>query len=663
MLLKIKDMTELGIDIETYSSNDLLAGGVYKYVEADDFDILLFGYSVDGGEVKVIDLAMGEKIPTDIVRALTDEAVTKTAFNAQFERVCLGQWLTGKPLDPRQWKCTMVRAARMGFPLSLAQCGEVLGLEQQKMKEGKALIKFFSCPCKTKSDLFSDGKNRNLPKDFRDKWEVFKSYNKRDVEVEQGILRKVRKLENCKFDDDLYVADQNINDRGVMIDRRLVENAERLDKEYKEELFKEAVILTGLENPNSTTQLKEWIGKMTGMKINSLGKSGLDELNNKLMFFPRAQRMLAIRKELGKTSNKKYTAMMQCLCQDGRVHGLLQFYGAARTGRWAGRLVQLQNLPQNHMEDLNNARNIVKGGDLDELTIEYENPTQVLSELIRTAFIAKEGCIFHVCDFSAIECRVIAWLAGENWVLDVFKSGGDIYCATASKMFNKPVVKHGINGELRQKGKIATLALGYGGGVSALEAMGGKRLGLTEKEEKETVRLWRSSNKHIVNLWTIVENAAVTAINTGRSVEINRGIIFKMKYGMLTVKLPSGRVMCYPRIRIGEESDYGGGTKEVIEYEGMNQTTKTWGTIRTYGGKMTENIIQAIARDILGVVILRAEKKGLDVVFHIHDEIIVEAGKDRKLEEVERLFSEPISWCKDLPLKGAGYSTPYYLKD
>lgn len=661
-------MRELGIDIETYSSNDLSSCGVYKYVEAEDFTILLFSYCVDGGAVLCCDFAQGDTLPAEILAALRDPAVIKTAFNAAFERICLSQYY-GKHLDPSQWKCTMVRAARMGLPLSLAQCGEVLHLEQQKMTEGKALIRFFSVPAKStkkdNSDLFTTGNkaNRHLPSDYPEKWAVFKSYNIRDVEVEQAILAKVRRLEAPDFDEELYIADQEINDRGVMIDRTLVEAAERFDTEYKAQLLKEAQTLTGLDNPNSPAQIKAYLNKATGFTIDSLNKKNLDDLDKQLTYWPKAQKVLALRREMGKTSNKKYSAMLSCLCKDGRVHGLLQFYGAARTGRWAGRLVQLQNLPQNHLESLDEARYLVRQGDLDEFELNYDNATQVLSELIRTAFIAKSGCTFHVCDFSAIECRVIAWLAGENWVLDVFKAGGDIYCATASKMFNKPVEKHGQNSELRQKGKIATLALGYGGGVSALEVMGGARLGLTEDEEKDTVNKWREANPHIVRLWGIIEKAAYTAIKTGKDVQINRGIIVGRRWGMLTITLPSGRTLCYPRVGIGEENDRWRECREVIEYEGLNQTTKKWEKVRTYGGKLTENIVQAIARDILGIVILRARKRDLDIVFHIHDEIIVEAKPDQTLQSVEALFSEPISWCRDLPLKGAGYSTPYYLKD
>ena len=661
-------MKELGIDIETYSSNDLVNCGVYKYVEAPDFTILLFSYSEDGGPVKCVDFALGESLPEDIRQALTDPTIIKTAFNASFERICLGKYY-GQHLDAAQWRCTMVRAARMGLPLSLAQCGEVLNLEQQKMTEGKALIRFFSVPAKSvkkdSADLFTTGKNpnRHLPADYPDKWAVFKSYNIRDVEVEQAILAKVRRLEVPAFDEELYTADQEINDRGVMIDAQMVANAARFDDDYKAELLKEAQALTGLDNPNSPAQIKQYIHQATGLPIQSLNKKDLGDIEKQLKYWPKPRRVLEIRREMGKTSNKKYPAMLQCVCQDGRIHGLLQFCGAARTGRWAGRLVQIQNLPQNHLQDLDYARQLVKAGDLADFELNYSNPTQVLSELIRTAFIAKPGCTFHVCDFSAIECRVIAWLAGENWVLDVFKNGGDIYCATASKMFNKPVEKHGRNAELRQKGKIATLALGYGGGVSALEVMGGARLGLTEDEEKDTVNKWREANPHIVRLWAIVEKAAYTAIKTGKNVQINRGIVIGKRLGMLTITLPSGRTICYPRVGIGEESDRWRESREVIEYEGLNQTTKKWGTIRTYGGKLVENIVQAIARDILGIVILRARERDLDVVFHIHDEIIVEAKPGQTLQSVEALFSEPIAWCQDLPLKGAGYSTPYYLKD
>ncbi len=647
-------MKELGIDIETYSSYDLKSCGVYRYVEAPDWAILLFAYAVDGGPVQCVDLASGETLSEDVLAALTDPAVVKTAYNATFERVNLGKYL-GIRLDPAQWRCTMVRAARLGLPLPLGQCGEVLRLEAGKMKEGAALIRYFSLP----------GKNgRHYPADAPERWATFKAYNIRDVEVEQAILAKVRRLEVPAFDDQLYIADQEINDRGVLIDRQLVANAERFDTEYKALLARQAKTLTGLDNPNSPAQLKRYLLETTGSEVETLNKKTLADLKDQLAEYPDAQELIELRQDMAKTSSKKYTAMLKCVCDDGRIHGLLQFYGAARTGRWAGRLVQVQNLPQNHLASLDYARSLVKRGDLEEFTDNYSNPTHVLSELIRTAFIAAPGHTFHVCDFSAIEARVIAWLAGENWVLDVFKNGGDIYCSTASKMFGVPVEKHGQNAELRQKGKIAVLALGYGGGVSALEAMGGARLGLSEDEEKEIVQLWRKSNQNITQLWQTLEAAAIKAIETGESVRVNRGIEVGRQWGMLTITLPSGRTLCYPRVSIGiERNDGWRGDHEIIEYEGTNQTTKKWGKIRTYGGKLTENVVQAIARDILGVVILRAREAGLPVVFHIHDEIVVEAQPSQTLEQVEALFSKPIEWCRDLPLKGAGYTTPYYLKD
>ena len=650
-------MRELGIDIETYSSNDLVNCGVYKYVEAPDFTILLFAYSIDGGPVVCVDFAMGEKLPDDVFAALTDPDVIKTAFNAAFERICISVYFFGgKLLDPKQWRCTMVLAARMGLPLSLGQCGEVLHLAEGKMTEGKALIRYFSVPGK-------NGK-RHLPSDAPDKWDTFKKYNIRDVEVEQAIKKKVQRLIPADFDEELYVADQEINDRGVKIDRTLVDAAARFDDEYKAQLLAEAQQLTGMENPNSPAQIKEYIKKTTGFTVETLNKGNLDTLDEKLIYWPKAQRVIAIRREMGKTSNKKYEAMQKCVCKDGRIHGLLQFCGAARTGRWAGRLVQVQNLPQNHLVSLDFARSLVRQGDLDEFEMNYANVTQVLSELIRTAFVAEPGKTFHVCDFSAIECRVIAWLASEDWVLDVFRTNGDIYCANASKMFKVPVEKHGQNAQLRQKGKIATLALGYGGGVSALEAMGGSKLGLTEDEEREIVKLWRESNPRIVRMWAVIERAAITAIKTGESVTVYRNIVIGKRWGMLTITLPSGRTICYPRAEVGTEYNDGWrGDHDIIEYEGLNQTTKKWGKVRTYGGKLTENIVQAVARDILGIVILRAKVEGLNIVFHIHDEIIVEATPDQTLADVEALFSKPIDWCRDLPLKGAGYTTPYYLKD
>lgn len=645
----------MGIDIETYSSNDLPSCGVYRYVEAPDFTILLFAYSIDNAPAVCCDFAMGEELPAEIINALRDPAVVKTAFNAAFERICISHYFGWPLMEPAQWKCTMVRAARMGLPLSLGQCGEVLRLTEGKMKEGAALIRYFSVPNRGK---------RHLPADAPDKWKVFKQYCIRDVDTEQQILKKVRRLEPAEFDELLYNYDQRINDRGVLLDRQLAENAARFDDEYKAHLFAEAQRLTGMENPNSPAQIKEYIAKTTGQTIGSLNKKDLGDLEASLKYWPKAQRVLAIRKEMGKTSNKKYSAMLKCVCNDGRIHGLLQFCGANRTGRWAGRLVQVQNLPQNHLTDLDYARQLVKAGDLEDFELNYENPTHVLSELIRTAFIAKPGHTFHVCDFSAIEARVIAWLAGENWVLDVFRAGGDIYCSTAGKMFHCTVEKHGENSELRPKGKIAVLALGYGGGINALENMGGSRMGLSESEEREIVKKWRDANPHIVKFWSTIEAAAVKAIKTGDSITIHRGIVVSYKWGMLLITLPSGRTICYPRATIGIETGDGWrGDHEIIEYEGLNQTTKKWEKVRTYGGKLTENVVQATARDILGMVIIQAEQSGLPIVFHVHDEIIVEANETQTLNDVEAIFSQPISWCRDLPLKGAGYTTPYYIKD
>ena len=624
-------------------------------MEAEDFTILLFAYSWDGSPAVCVDLASGEELPSEVFEALTDPSVTKTAFNASFERICIQKHF-GIRLDVRQWKCTMVRAARMGLPLSLGQCAEVLRIEEGKMTEGKALIRLFSQPSRS-------GK-RVLPSDKPDKWEIFKLYNARDVDVEQAVLAKVRRLEPAEFDELLYIADQNINDRGVLIDLTLVKNAKRFDDTYKAELLEEAKTLTGLENPNSVSQLKEWIQKTTGIKPDTLRKGDLDELESRFRWSKKVSRMFAIRRELGKTSNKKYGAMLSCVCADGRIHGLLQFCGAARTGRWAGRLVQVQNLPQNHLDSLDDARRLVKDGDYEEFAMSYASVSSTLSELIRTSFVAAPGHTFHVCDFSAIEARVIAWYAGEKWVLDVFRTHGKIYEATASQMYHVPIEEITKMDPRRQKGKIATLALGYGGGISALEAMGGKRIGLSEDEMKEIVKMWRRSNPNIVRFWETVERCAVRAIRdkSEQPILANRGLEFSYRWGMLLVTLPSGRTICYPRARIGTESDWRG-EHDIIEYEGLNQTTKKWESIRTYGGKLVENIVQATARDILGMVILKAEERGFPIVFHIHDEIIVEASPEQTLEQIEAIFSEPLPWCRDLPLKGAGYSTQYYLKD
>lgn len=641
---------EIGIDIETYSEVSIKDCGLYRYATDPSFEVLLFAYSVNGGPTQQVDLAMGEVIPQKIVDALYDPNVLKTAHNAAFERICLSKHF-GRSIPVEQWDCTMVRCARMGFPLSLKDAGEALGLKQQKMTEGKALIRYFSCPCKpTKTNGM---RTRNMPEDAPEKWALYKKYNKVDVDVEQAIRRKVTRLDYAEWDQRLWFLDQHINDRGVMLDKQLAENAERMDQEYKARLAEEAMALTGLENPNSIAQLKRWLEKETGTAIKSMNKTELPNIVATAQS-DKARRLLAIRSEMGKTSTKKYTSMLRCVCDDGRIHGITQFCGAARTGRWAGRLVQLQNLPQNHLEDIDEARSIVKAGDLDELEMLYGNVPSVLSELIRTAFVAKDGHVFHVCDFSAIEARVLAWVAGEKWVLDVFRKGGDIYCATAAKMFHCNVEKHGENAHLRQKGKVAVLALGYQGGVGALETMGGARMGLREEEMKMIVTQWRGANPKIVRFWHNVEKAARTALETDEAITLPRGLTFKRRWGGLLVTLPSGRSIYYPRMKMENGR---------FSYEGQNQTTGKWERKETYGGTMAENIVQAIARDLLGHTMLWLDEAGFKIVFHVHDEAIIEAHEGQTLQQIEDIFARVPDWASGLPLKGAGYTTPYYLKD
>ncbi len=651
------EIHELGIDIETYSPEPLADCGVYRYAEHPDFEVLLFAYCFNGGPVRVVDTAQGERLPIKILDALISPSVVKTAFNARFERICLTHFLTKHYalsvfhfLDPAQWDCTMIRCARLSLPLSLGAAAKVLNVVK-KMEEGKDLIRYFSVPCKpTKAN---GGRTRNLPEHAPDKWAVFKRYCKRDVEVEQALRQKVCKMEMPKWEKELDILDSLINDRGVMIDQELVTNAERMDQEYKERLKEEARQITGLDNPNSNAQLKAWLEKETGMTVKSLNKGTLPEL--KAETAGDAARILQIREELGKTSTKKYSAMLDCVCRDGRIRGLLQYCGAVRTGRWAGRLVQVQNLPQNHLNDLDRARNLVKRGDLEEMELNFPSVPPVLSELIRTAFVAKPGCIFHVCDFSAIEARVIAWIANEEWVLEVFRTHGKIYEAAASRMYNVPIEEISKMDPRRQKGKIATLALGYQGGVGALEAMGGSKMGLTEEEEWQIVKDWRAANPRIVRLWKHVEDAAKNTIRTHEQSVIERGIKFEWKWGGLLVTLPSQRPIYYPRAGFLDDGR--------IRYEGQNQTTKQWEEVETYGGKMTENIVQAFARDCLAITMLRLAHNGFNVVFHIHDECIVEATPGQTLDQIEQIFSLEIPWAKGLPLKGAGYTTPYYLKD
>lgn len=551
----------------------------------------------------------------------------------------------------------MVRCAMLGLPLSLAQAGKVLNLEDQKMSEGKALIKYFSCPCKPTK--VNGGRTRNLPEHAPDKWDTFKLYCIKDVEVEQGIRRKTLGFKIPASEHELYVIDQRINDRGVLLDMDFVHHAVHMDNVYKGRLAVEAAELSGLENPNSVAQLKSWLGEQTGSTVKALGKKDIPDML-KATDDDTVRRVLEIRTEMGKTSTKKYEAMTTAACADGRVRGLLQFYGANRTGRWSGRLVQVQNLPQNHLPDLDYARQLVKEGDLDMVEMMYGNVPDTLSQLIRTAFVAKEGHIFMVCDFSAIEARVIAWLAGEQWRLEVFRTHGKIYEASASMMFHVPVEEITKTDPRRQKGKIAELALGYQGGVGAMKTMGGERIGLSESEMADIVNHWRKANPAIVSLWSDVERAAAAAIETGGPSETH-GLYFFKRMGLLMIKLPSGRCLCYPKLAIGANR-FGG---KSITYEGLNQTTKQWGTQETYGGKLVENIVQGIARDCLAETMARLEKKGYPIVFHVHDEVIIEARNDgsQSLETVEDVFRTPIPWAPELPLKGAGYTTPYYLKD
>lgn len=645
----------LGIDIETYSGNDI-SDGVYKYAEADDFEILLFAYSINDGPVRIVDIAQGEELPPRVYDALTDPHVLKTAFNAAFERTCLNKFF-GLHMDAEQWECTMVRAAMLGLPLSLDGVGRVLRLEQQKMSEGKALIRYFSVPCKPTK--VNGGRARNLPEHAPDKWATFKRYCVRDVEVEQAIRRITSGYKIPESERRLYIADQRINDRGVLVDMQLVEQAIRMDAAYKGRLNAEAAELSGLDNPNSVAQLKAWLKSETGTTVDKLSKKDIPDLLASVSS-DKVERMLRIRQEMAKTSTKKYEAMKETACADGRVRGLLQFYGANRTGRWAGRLVQVQNLPQNHLDDLDYARELVKSGDMQTVELLFGNVPDTLSQLIRTAFIARDGCTFLVCDFSAIEARVIAWLAREKWRLEVFRTHGKIYEASASMMFHVPVEEITKTDPRRQKGKIAELALGYQGGVGAMKQMGGEKMGLSEDEMNDIVNNWRNANPAIVRLWKDVEDAARMVIRSGEPVSV-KGLKFFMSLGALMVRLPSGRCLSYPRPAIGQNRF---GTAS-IQYEGVNQTTKQWGVQETYGGKLVENIVQGIARDCLAVTILRLEEQGFPIVFHVHDEVIIEAPEDgvHTLEAVEEIFRTPIPWAPDLPLKGAGYKTKYYLKD
>ena len=664
---KDNEMKEMSIDLETYSDVNITKCGAYKYAESDEFEILLFGVSVDGGPVKVYDLACGDTIPEEILAALSDENVTKWAFNASFERVCLSNWLkkhrpeyftgysipedpAGQYLDPASWKCSMIWSAYMGLPLSLEGVGAVLKLQDQKLKEGKDLIRYFCTPCKpTKAN---GGRTRNLPKHDPEKWELFKKYNQRDVEVEMAIQKRLSKYPVPEFIWDEYHLDQEINDRGIMLDMDVVENAIAFDEKSKSALMLQMQNLTGIDNPNSVAQMKEWLSD-NGIEAESLGKKDvknmIPETNGDI------KEALTLRLQLAKSSVKKYQAMQNAVCKDGRAHGMFQFYGANRSGRWAGRLIQLQNLPQNHMNDLAEARAIVRIGDYDTLQLLYDDIPDTLSQLIRTAFIARDGYKFIVSDFSAIEARVLAFLAGETWRSKVFAEGKDIYCASASQMFGVPVEKHGINGHLRQKGKIAELALGYGGSVGALKSMGALEMGLSEEELQPLVSSWRSSNPMITAFWWDIDRAVKTTISQRIQSEV-RGIKFFYKSGMLFIKLPSGRLLSYVKPRIGE-NQFGG---ESVTYEGVG-STKKWERIESYGPKFVENIVQAVSRDIL----CNAMKtlRHCFIVGHVHDELIIECDPRVDLKTVCEQMGRSPEWMPDILLRADGYETQFYKKD
>lgn len=650
-------MKTISIDIETKSGEDISRNGVYRYTQSPDFEILLFGYAVDGGEVNVIDLAHGERIPQDVLDALTDERVEKWAFNANFERVCLSRYLLdlGMSLDlftdnhslstecaqflpPRGWRCTMVWAAYMGLPLSLAAVGGVLGLEEQKLSEGKALIRQFCNP----PFLQPDG----------EKWELFKAYNKRDVEVEMAIQRRLARYPVSDSVWEEYELDQEINDRGILVDTTLAENAIRMDGISQEKLKAALQELTELDNPNSVAQMKAWLAK-NGMETDTLGKKVVAEL---LKEAPEPLRtVLSLRQQMAKSSVKKYQAMKNTVCADNRARGMFQFYGANRTGRWAGRHVQLQNLPQNHISDLGAARSLARQGCYTALDCLYDSVPDVLSQLIRTAFIPKPGRKFVVADFSAIEARVLSWLAGEKWRMDVFRDGGDIYCATASRMFHCKVEKHGENGHLRQKGKQAELSCGYGGSVGALKAFGALESGMKEEELKPLVDAWREANANIVSLWYAVDDAAKRCIRERVATSAN-GITFSYQNGMMFIILPSGRQLSYVKPRIGE-NQFGG---ESVTYMGLS-VAKKWSRLETFGGKLVENIVQAISRDILAYAMRTL--RYTEIVAHVHDEVIIECDKRASVEAICQQMSRTPPWARGLLLRADGYECDFYKKD
>lgn len=642
-------MQHLSIDIETYSSVNLQKAGVYKYAESPDFDILLFGYSVDGGAMHVIDLARGEKIPAEIVDAISDESVTKWAFNAQFERVCLSNYLDTW-LSPDSWHCTMVWAATLGLPLSLEGVGAVLGLEKQKLTEGRNLIKYFCVPCAPTK--INGGRTRNLPQHDMEKWEQFKAYNLRDVETEMSIQKKLSRFPVPDFIWDEYHLDQEINDRGIGLDMTFVEQAIAIDSISRKNLTQQIQNLTDIENPNSVAQMKGWLSDK-GLEMDTLGKKAVAET---LKTAPKhLADVLSLRQQLAKSSVKKYTAMQTAVCKDCRARGMFQYYGANRTGRFAGRIIQLQNLPQNHMSDLADARELVRSGNYDALELLYDDIPDTLSQLIRTAFVPQNGRKFIVADFSAIEARVLAWLAGEKWRMKVFADGKDIYCSSASQMFGVPVEKHGINGHLRQKGKIAELALGYGGSVGALKSMGALEMGLTEEELQPLVNAWRNANPMITSLWWDIDRAVKTTVREHISTEV-AGLKFTYESGFLFMRLPSGRRLAYVKPRMGINK-FG---SESVTYEGVG-STKKWERLESYGPKFCENAIQAIARDIL--MCSMQTLCNCSIVAHVHDELIIEADRRMSLSAVCEQMGRTPPWAQGLLLRADGYECDFYKKD
>ena len=649
-------MKTISIDIETFSSADLTKSGVYRYAESEDFEVLLFGYSVDGGEVKVIDMAQGEKLPSEIIAALTDTAVRKYAYNAQFERVCLSRLLgypTGKYIEPQSWYCTMVWAATLGLPLSLEKVGEVLGLEKQKLSVGKELIRYFCRPCEPSSS--NGGRTRNFPYHDRGKWATFKAYNKRDVETEMEIQRRLSAFPVSEREWENYHLDQRINDYGIALDMDFVEHAIRCDEVNTGSATEKAKALTGIDNPNSPAQLKAWLVEQ-GQVVESLSKAEVSRLLQDAT--GNIEEILRLRQELAKSSVKKYIAMKNVVGSDARARGLIQFYGANRTGRYAGRLIQVQNLPQNHLDDLPGVRELVRSDSYSRIEAKYGNIPNVLSELIRTAFVPKQGSRFIVADFSAIEARVIAWFAGEEWRLRVFEEGKDIYCASASQMFHVPVEKNGVNGHLRQKGKVAELALGYGGSVGALKAMGATAMGIPEAELKPLVDAWRSSNPNITKFWWSVDRAVKYVVSTKQPYS-GYGLKFSYEKGILFIELPSGRRLAYVRPRMGV-NNFG---SDCVTYEGLG-SAKKWERIESYGPKFVENIVQATARDILAEAMQRLSRAGFKITMHIHDEVVLEVPRGvSSVEEVCSIMGETPAWAEGLNLRADGYECEFYKKE